>query len=152
MRLTVTGVKPWDGSYELRFADELTTREYGWIKRLSGYLPLELDKAVTGGDPEFMCVLAAIAMRRAGKIDADQVPDVFERLADAPFGSTITFDTDDEPEAEGDAGPPARSSTGNGSSSGDGSTTSSETSPASPPDSGTPASDSSASVPLKSVS
>lgn len=137
MKLTITDVKPWDGTYQLDFADELTTREYGWIKRLSGYLPLELDKAVTGGDPEFMCVLAAIAMRRAGKIEAPEVPQVFERLLDAPFGSAITVDADDtDQETEDDAGPPERSSTGNGAFSGEGSKTSSETSPTTRPASG----------------
>ena len=39
-------------------------------------------------------MFAAIALRRAGKIDAQDVPRVFEELVDAPFGSAITLETD----------------------------------------------------------
>ena len=46
---------------------ELTTREWGWIKRLSGYLPLNIEDGL--GDPELVIVFAAIALRRAGKVE-----------------------------------------------------------------------------------
>ena len=38
--IAITGCKPYDGHYELDFNQELTTREWGWIKRHAGYLPL----------------------------------------------------------------------------------------------------------------
>lgn len=128
MEIVLSGVRPYDGTYSLDFADDLTTREFGWIKRLSGYLPLQLEDAVEGGDPEFVCVLAAIALHRAGRVDAREVPQLFERLVDAPFGSTIRVNLDETvDEDEGDADPPENSN-GSGSISGPDSPTSSETS------------------------
>src|SRR3954469_19473391 len=100
MLLTVTGVKPYDGSYELELEQELTTREWGWIKRLAGYLPLAVtDDAF--GDPELACVLTVIAMRRTGRIAPGEAPAVFDRLADAPFGSAITVVDQDQEQEEG---------------------------------------------------
>jgi hypothetical protein len=129
MLITVTDVKPYDGTYELSFEQELTAREWGWIKRLSGYLPASIDAAVLGDDPEFACVLAVMAMRRTGKIAAAEVPGVFDRLIDAPYGSTIQVKFDEaDANAEDDAGPPALSSNGSETTSGRGSRTSSETS------------------------
>lgn len=132
MRIQIDGVRPYDGSYELDWDDELTTREWGWVKRLSGYLPLDLERAAD--DPEFACVLAVIAMRRAGKIDTAELLTVFERLIDAPFVAAITLEFDaadepEEPEAD-DAGPPASSSNGSETSSGAASPPSSEPSEA----------------------
>lgn len=114
--IVIEGVHPWDGRYELDLQGrELTTREWGWIKRLSGYLPLTVEDGLA--DPELITVLAVIALRRAGKVDPQQVPRTFERLSDAPFGAAITMETDVE-EAEVDAGPPVLSSNGNAGSSG----------------------------------
>jgi hypothetical protein len=147
-RIVIEGVRPYDGRYDLDLGVDLTTREWGWIKRLAGYLPLGLtDDAF--GDPEFACVLAAIAMRRAGRIQASEVPRVFERLADAPFGSTIRIESDDEQD-ESQPDPPASSSS-NGVTSGTGSPTNSGT-PATPPKpTGTPASATSRSGPVMSA-
>lgn len=149
--IVVEGVKPWDGRYELDLVDlELTTREWGWIKRLSGYMPLTVDQGFKGGDAELFAVFAAIALRRAGRVDTRDVPDVFDRLVDAPFGTTIRLESDSaEDEAEDDADPPG-SSTGNTPSSGDGSPTSSETSAHPPNGSGIHGSDTSTSVPARS--
>ena len=127
--IIVSGAKPYDGRYEFNLGVELTTREWGWIKRLAGYLPATLDDDNAFSDPELVCVLAAIAMRRAGRIQPQEVPAVFERMADAPFGTTITIEAGQQEEAEeGDAGPPARSSNGSEPTSGPASPTSSETS------------------------
>jgi len=140
--IVITGVMPWDGRYPFDIADsEPTTREWGFIKRLSGYLPTTIEDGLRGADPELICVFAAIAVRRAGKIQNDEIQGLFDRLADAPFGATVRLDTDtSELEDDGDVGPPAGSSNGNASSSGSDSPTSSETSPATPEGSGTPAS------------
>lgn len=151
MDLVVSGVKPYDGAYELDLEQELTTREWGWIKRLAGYLPLAVTDE-TFGDPELACVLTVIAMRRAGRIGAGEVPGVFDRLADAPFGSAITVTEQQEQDAgEGDGPPPLAGPNGNGSTSGAASPRSSETPAASPTATGTPGSATSASAPPTSV-
>jgi len=146
--IVISGVMPWDGRYPFDIADnEPTTREWGHIKRLSGYLPTTIEDGLRGADPELICAFAVIALRRAGKIQNDEVQALFDRFADAPFGATVQLDTDTAELEEGDAGPPAGSSNGSTSSSGTGSTVSSETSPPTPNDSGIPASATSASPP-----
>lgn len=144
--LTITGVKPYDGRYEFDIANsELTTREWGWVKRHSGYLPLTLEEGFRGGDPELFAVFAVVALHRAGRITNQDVGEVFDRIADAPFGSVIELE-DDRPETDqedDDAGPPVSSSNGSDSSSGEGSTTSSAASTVPRPASGTPGSASS---------
>jgi hypothetical protein len=146
MELVVAGVKPYDGSYRLDFEQELTTREWGWVKRLAGYLPMAVtDEAF--GDPELACVLTVIAMRRNGRIDAGEVPGVFDRLADAPFGAAITV-TDQADDGEGDDRPPVAGPNASASTSGDASPTSSETPATAPSPIGTPGSATSPSGPL----
>ena len=143
--ITIDGVPPYDGRYEWDIENrELTTREWGWIKRLTGYLPLNIEEGL--GDPELVVVFAAMALRRAGKVEAKDVPQAFERLSDAPFGERITLETDVADE-EDDAGPPASSSTSNGADSGASSIANSVTSVLAPSPSGTPGSATSESGP-----
>ena len=147
----ITGVPPWDGRYPFDIADnEPTTREWGYIKRFSGYLPTTVEDGLKGADPELICAFAVIALRRAGKATNEDVPGLYERLADAPFGAAVQLETDST--EEGDVGPPAGSSDGSSSSSGNDSTRSSETSPVSPPISGIPGSAGSELPPMVSVS
>lgn len=149
--IVIDGVRPWDGRYEFDLDEQpLTVREWGWIKRHSGYMPLTADDGLRGFDPELFSIWAVIALRRAGKIQPAEVAEVFERFADAPFGGAISFEGSDAGEA--DAGPPPSSSAANASSSGAGSPTSSETSAPTPETSGTPDSDISESGQLRSVS
>jgi hypothetical protein len=149
MDYLVIRVPPYEGRYEFELG-AFTTREYGWIKRLSGYLPLTITDGL--GDPELITVFAVIALRRAGKVDAAQVPGAFETLADADFdGVGISYEVGDEP-AEDDAGPPTSSSNGNGASSGDGSTASSASSETGPSPTGHPSSAISVSAPPMSAS
>ena len=146
----ITGVPPWDGRYPFDIADnEPTTREWGYIKRFSGYLPTTVEDGLKGADPELICAFAVIALRRAGKAGNDDVAGLYERLADAPFGAAVQLETDST--EEGDVGPPAGSSDGSSSSSGNDSTRSSETSPVSPPISGIPGSAGSELPPMVSV-
>ena len=134
--IVVEGVRPYDGRYEFDLTTrELTTREWGWIKRLSGYLPLTVEEGLS--DPELIVVFACIALHRAGKVEAREVPDVFETLSDAPFGSAITMETEAVEEAD-EPSPPAPRSTSNGDTSGPDSKTNSETSPTVPRVSGMP--------------
>jgi hypothetical protein len=149
--VVIEGVKPYDGRYEFDLAaSEPTTREWGWIKRLSGYMPATITDGFEGADPELFSVFAVIALRRAGKIEAREVQQVFERIVDAPFSSSIRLETDQPDQAvEDDAGPPAGSSSSNGTSSGPDTRTSSDPSETpSPSGSGTPDSDTSALVPV----
>ena len=148
--IVIDGVPPYEGRWQFDLdTQELTTREWGWIKRLSGYLPLTVEEGLS--DPELIVVFACIALRRAQKVAPAEVPDVFERLSDAPFGSAITMETDVKEAAEEASPPPPSSSSGNGDASGDGSTKSSETSPPSLEVSGTPASDTSGLYPTLSA-
>ena len=146
--IVISGVKPWDGRYPFDIADnEPTTREWGWVKRFSGYMPTTIEDGLRGADPELICAFAVIALRRAGKIQNDEAQGMFDRLADAPFGATVQLDTDQTGEQETPDGPLPESSNGNTTSSGTDSTASSETSPPIPNASGIPVSATSASPP-----
>lgn len=134
--ITLEGVPPYDGRYELAIGDGLTSREWGWIKRLAGYLPMQVDMDALG-DPEFVCVLATIALRRAGRIEIPDVPRAFERLIDAPPEAVFKIEADDD-EAEDDASPPAASSNASERTFGRESKTSSESSEPTPLRIGTP--------------
>jgi hypothetical protein len=150
--LVIEGLAPWDGRYEFDLAEQdLTTREWGWIKRLSGYLPATFGDGLGGIDPELICVFAAIALRRAGRIQTDEVVDTYNRFVDQPFKDSIFLEADDEPVKEDDASPPTTSSNGSSSISGPDSRTSSERSDLIPPASGIPASATSTSAPRSSV-
>jgi hypothetical protein len=139
-QIVIEGVPPYDGVYDWDLdRQELTTREWGWVKRLAGYLPLDLGDPAKWGDPEVLVCFAAIALRRAGRVEARDVPQVFERLADAPFdGAKIQLETEEVEEA--DAGPPASSLNGSTGFSGAASPPNSEPSTPTPPAFGMPAS------------
>lgn len=129
--IVLEGVKPYDGRWPLEMSADFTTREWGVIKRLSGYLPLTIEEGFQGGDPELFAAFAVVALVRAGRVEASDAQDAFDRIADAPFGAAIRLDTDTPAEElveGGDAGPPAVSKTENAPTNGDGSTTNSETS------------------------
>lgn len=104
--ITLAGVKPYDGRYELDLDGQpLTMREWGWIKRHAGYLPVTLT-GETFTDPELITMLAIISMTRAGKVTNGDVPDLWDRFQDVPFGSTITLEADQDDAVGDDAGPP----------------------------------------------
>jgi hypothetical protein len=147
--ITITGLPPWDGRYEFDIdAQPLTTREWAWIKKHAGYLPLTLT-AEALADPEFVIVEAVIALHRAGKITAADVPDLVERFQDVDPFSTLAYE---RVAAEDDAGPPPESSDAKPSTNGASSPTGSVSlaDPLSP--TGHPRSDTSASAPATSVS
>jgi hypothetical protein len=110
------GAKPWDGRYELEILEQpLTTREWRWVKKYAGYIPMTLTPE-NWTDPDVVTVLAIIAMHRANRVTEDQIPDLWERLSDLPFGDTIVLTTDPDPEA--DARPPDRKKSSSRGSSG----------------------------------
>jgi hypothetical protein len=142
--LVISGLSPWDGRYDFDLAeDALTTREWGQIKRFTGYLPLTLLDGLQGGDPELFAVFAVIALTRAGKITRDQATETYERFLEQPFDADTVTLTDEQQE-ETVVLPPPASSSRNDASSGPNSRANSESSAASRPGSGTPNSDSSA--------
>lgn len=143
----VEGVPPYDGKYEFDLRDAaFTVREWGWIKRHSGYLPFTLWDGLQGSDAELLAVMALIAMVRAGKVDRRDVPDVWERFADAPGVVTVRLELTSE--EEDDTDPLSNESrNGNGSTSGDDSTQSSGRSDETQPPSGIHGSATSASHP-----
>ena len=118
-QITIEGVRPYDGSYDLDLVGQpLTVREWGWVKRFTGYLPLSFDDGLAGVDAEVMAVLALIALVRSGRVSRDEVALVWERFLDAPGVLTVSIQIDaDEVEAD-DADPPPESSNENGGSSG----------------------------------
>ena len=149
--LRLNGVKPYDGRYELDLDGQpFTRREWGWIKRNAGYLPLTLTREAFT-DPETTTMLLIIAMCRAGRITNEQVPDLWERFADVPIGSTVTLEADEDDAQADDAGPPPRRKSKRPSSSGASTPTASETSDDPPNATGSPASATSGSVPVTLV-
>lgn len=143
--IKITGIRPYDGAYDLQEERTFNMHEWHVIKRVSGYMPLTIQEGWAGGDPGLVVALAVIAMCRSGKINRDRALAVAEQLGEAPFdGAAITVDfavEEDEPEVN-DASPPDVASVPNGSSlngslekpntSGPASTTSSEPSETSP--------------------
>lgn len=139
--IVVEGVEGYDGRYPFNIADSgFTTREWGWIKRLTGYLPLTMDDGIEGGDPELFCCFAAIALRRDGRINTDQFTDAYGRLSDGEFGTSIRLELGDRQEREEMPDDPTGSLNGNTSSAGPGSPPSSEKSDSHQKPSGTPGS------------
>lgn len=138
--LVLANVPPYDGRYEFDLdGSSLTVREWGWIKRLSGYMPLTVDDGLAGADPELFAVFAAIALRRAGRIEGREVPAIFERIADTAFETSIRLETEAEAETEDDESrPPMASSTASVPISGTNSESPSEKSDAPPSPIGTP--------------
>lgn len=103
-QIKIQGIRPWDGEYELDVDRTFNTREWNWIKRVSGYMPLTVQDGFAGGDPALFVALAVIAMCRAGRITRDEGLRVADELAEAPFdGASIAMvgdEADEEAAAE----------------------------------------------------
>ena len=116
--IKITGIRPYDGAYDLQEERPFNTHEWHVIKRVSGYMPLTIQEGWAGGDPSLVVALAVVAMCRSGKITRDRALAVADQLGEAPFdGAAITVDfgvEEDEPEA--DASPPDVASEPKGSS------------------------------------
>jgi hypothetical protein len=110
--------KPYAGDYRLDIDEEpLTTLEWRWIKRISGYLPATIREGVKGGDPDINIALAVIAMARAGRIAEADVTDVADRLARASIDNLEEIPDPSEELGEDPTTPPGTGSlTPNGGS------------------------------------
>ncbi len=99
--IKIHGIRPWDGEYELDPDRSFNTREWNWIKKVSGYMPLTVQDGFAGGDPSLFVALAVISMCRAGRITREEGLRVADELAEAPFdGASITMVGDDAPEED----------------------------------------------------
>ena len=91
-RIVITGIPPYDGDYELDSDRAFNAREWRWIKKVSGYMPLTVSEGFEGGDPDLFVALAIIAMAREGRVTKDEGLRVADVLAEAPFdGAAITM-------------------------------------------------------------
>jgi hypothetical protein len=141
--------KPYVGRYPFVPLEEMTTREWGWITEHTGYMPLQVEDALAGGDPRLVTMLAVVALARAGKVANADVAQVYDRLSDQPAFSTVDFITD--PVEEGaDADPPPQEIDASSRSSGANSSTGSDSPAAAPNGTGTPLSGSSPLPPVRS--
>jgi hypothetical protein len=84
-KIVVRGVPPYDGEYEVDTDRSWNTREWSWIKKISGYLPLTVQDGFAGNDPELFLAVAVICMARAGKIDREDALRVAEIMSEAPY-------------------------------------------------------------------
>lgn len=102
-RMVIT-VKPWAGEYELDEDLPFNAREWEWIKKGSGYMPVTLPDGFRNRDPSLFVVLAVVAMCRSGRVDREDGYRTIEELKETPFDfQSITMVGD----AEDDADPPA---------------------------------------------
>lgn len=84
------GIRPFDGEYELDTDRAFSSREWHWIKRISGYMPLTIREGFAGGDPDLYVALAVIAMARAGKVAREDWERAADEIGEAPYdGQTI---------------------------------------------------------------
>lgn len=105
-KIVIAGARPYDGEYDLDFVGEpLTTLEWRWIKKISGYLPLTVGIGWTGEDPDLFLAFAVIGLRRAGKIEKGEALSAAERMEDSAK-ITLVFE-DEEEEVEADPPVPA---------------------------------------------
>lgn len=100
-KIVISGIRPHDGEYELDVDRAFNTREWMWIKKVSGYLPMNVQEGFAGGDPSLFVALAVIAMCRSGKIERNEGLRVADELAEAPFdGAAITMVGDETVEED----------------------------------------------------
>lgn len=153
--VTIEGSRRHDGDHELALG-LMTPRDYGLIKRLTGYMPADVPDGIGGYDLELVCAIAVVALRKNGRVAGDdgdtEARQVYDELIDMTPPNRVRLDLGEDEEAgEDDAGPPLTSSAESGDTPGPDSKTSSETSPTRPGHGGTPASGSLESGLLRSV-
>jgi len=150
-KVLVKGVPPYDGEYELDTDRAFNTREWRWIKAISGYMPNTIREGLAGGDPAMYVAITVIAMCRAGRIDRDAWQAASDVLSEQPYqmeGGAITIvypDEDDSPlELTSEPAPPSQQRPlENPTFSGDSSTNGSGLSDKTPSSTGTSESDTS---------
>jgi hypothetical protein len=121
---TIKGLgAPFDGTHEMGARERpLTTLEWRWIKKISGYLPETFEDGFHGRDPDLFVALAVIALVRNGKVQRDQALTAAGLFDDAPAGADSVIyaggDADDPPAASQSPTEPVESVNGSTGSSG----------------------------------
>lgn len=131
--IEITGFRPYDGRYDLI---PFNRYEQGQIRRLTGWMPLQYEEALAGGDAEFIAALAVLAMKRQGAIEKEEVAATFERILDMD-DAEIRLISEPEKDEDAESRPPDESSSSSGDTSTLGSSKSSETSETTPEVNGT---------------
>ena len=86
-----------DGRYEFDLAEYVETsrlREWGWIKKLSGYLPVTIGDGLDGADAELIGRLAVDrACSATGRSTSGRSPTCSNAWCDSPYTAvTIEFE------------------------------------------------------------
>lgn len=84
-RIIIQGFRGYDGDYELDTERAFNAREWRWIKKISGYLPLNVQEGFAGRDPDLFIALAVIALCRDRKIDREDGIQVADVMAEEPL-------------------------------------------------------------------
>lgn len=106
--IRLNGTGRFDGEYDLGDNDRVFNgREWHWIKKISGYMPLTISEGFAGRDPDLFVALAVIAMCRAGKIRRESALDVAEQLLEVPYEGSNTIDLIGDDVEDDDENPPA---------------------------------------------
>ena len=85
--LVITGMRPYDGRYPFDLYEQaFTVREWGWIKRLTGYLPAH-DRRRLRAAPTSSCSRSSRSSRCTAPASSKtkDVPEVFERFQAGAF-------------------------------------------------------------------
>lgn len=91
-KIVIAESRRYEGEYDFDVVDDpLTTLEWRWIKKISGYLPMTFEDGFVGRDPDLFLAFAVIALRRAGKVDKDEALLAAERMED---GARIRYVVD----------------------------------------------------------
>jgi hypothetical protein len=130
--IEIKGARTFDGRYPLI---QFNRYEQGQIRRLSGWMPLQYEEALAGGDAEFIAALAVLAMKRKGRIEREEVAETYEEILDID-GAEIRLIGDAEEESN-EPRPPTENSNSSSDISTPDSRRSSETSATTPKDNGT---------------
>src|SRR5262245_20994145 len=93
-KIQISNVPGLDGEYDL--STDFINRDFRTIKQMAGLRPTELEEAFQKRDTDLVVALAAIALRRAGKLLAE------DQLWDSQLGSIRLIGDEEEEEA----GPP----------------------------------------------
>lgn len=67
MKVVISGIPAFDGTYVVDDVAPWTNRELNIIKRLSGVRAGELEEAMRAGDNDVIVAIAVIAIRQSGK-------------------------------------------------------------------------------------
>lgn len=119
MKITITAIPPYDGTYDVgETFDDWTNREWATLKRISGVTPLTLMDALVGGDVTVVTAIAIVGLQRGGYQRVNE-----DALWDANTAASFKLDLggDEEPADPSPVSEPDTPTTPSGSHSPNGS-------------------------------